>query len=233
VRQAGQRVRITAQLIDAATDEHVWVETYDRNLEDIFAIQTDVAERIVEALKMRLTAREKARIAEQPTESVEAYESFLKGRHFLAKRNEKAIRQAIEQFRLAVEADSSFALAWSGLADGYALLPQYSGEPAEESSAEARAAAERALALDPGLGEAHAALGMAARNLRKMDDADREFRRAIDLSPGYATAHHWYSTYLSSVGRYDEAIAESRRALELDPLGSGAPTRPPAVSTRQ
>jgi adenylate cyclase len=218
VRQAGQRVRITAQLIDAATDEHVWVETYDRNLEDIFAIQTDVAERIVEALRVRLSPREKARIAEQPTESVEAYESFLKGRHFLAKRNENAIRQAIEQFRQAVEADPSFALAWAGLADGYALLPQYSTESAADCFSEARAAAERALALDPGLGEAHAALGMAARNLRKMDDADREFRRAIELSPGYAVAHHWYGTYLSGVGRYDDAIAESRRALELDPL---------------
>jgi TolB-like protein len=218
VRRAGDRVRIAAQLIDARTDEHLWADRYDRNLEDIFAIQTDVAERIVEALKMRLTSREKARIAERPTESVEAYEEYLKGRYFLPKRTEETIRQAIEHFRHAVEADPSFAQAWAGLADGWALLPSYSQAPVDEAYAEARAAAEQALALDPGLGEAHAALGMAARLLWKIEDAEREYRRAIELSPGYATAHHWYGTFLSGMGRRDEAIAELRSALELDPL---------------
>jgi TolB-like protein/class 3 adenylate cyclase/Tfp pilus assembly protein PilF len=218
VRQAGQRVRITAQLIDAATDEHVWVETYDRTLDDVFAIQTDVAERIVEALRVRLSPREKARIAERPTESVEAYQWYLKGRYFLPKRTEEALQQAIEHFRQAVEADPSFAQAWVGMADGYALLTSYSEAPVAESCAEARAAAERALALDPGLGEAHATLGFAAQALWDMDDADREYGRAIQLSPGYATAHHWYGFFLTLQGRHDEAIAELLRALELDPV---------------
>ncbi|MFN2421351.1 MAG: adenylate/guanylate cyclase domain-containing protein [Gemmatimonadota bacterium] len=218
VRRAGDRVRIAAQLIDARTDKHLWAERYDRNLEDIFEIQTDVAERIVEALKMRLTPREKARIAERPTESVEAYEEYLKGRYFLPKRTAEALRQAIEHFRQAVDADPSFAQAWAGLADGYALLPSYSNAPTAESCSEARAAAERALALDPGLGEAHAALGQAARIMSKVEDADREYRRAIELSPGYATAHHWYGNFLSTIGRHDEAVAELQRALELDPL---------------
>jgi len=218
VRRANDRVRIAAQLIDARTDKHLWAERYDRNLEDIFAIQTDVAERIVEALKMRLTSREKARIAERPTESVEAYEWYLKGRYFLPKRTEVALRQAIEQFQKAVEADPSFAQAWAGMADGYALLPSYSEASAAEMASEARAAAGRALALDPGLGEAHAAFGMVARLLGDVGEADREYRRAIELSPGYVTAHHWYGNFLASRGRHDESIAELQKALELDPL---------------
>jgi pentatricopeptide repeat protein len=218
VRRAGDRVRIAAQLIDARTDKHLWAERYDRSLEDIFEIQTDVAERIVEALKMRLTSREKARIAERPTESVEAYEEYLKGRYFLPKRTEEAIRQAIEHFRKAVEVDPSFAQAWAGMADGYALLPSYSETPISEMSSEARAAAGRALALDPGLGEAHAAIGMVAELLGDAEEADRQFRRAIELSPGYATAHHWYGNFLTTKGRHDEAIAELREALDLDPV---------------
>src|SRR5687768_6488374 len=150
VRQAGQRVRITAQLIDAASDEHLWAERYDRDLEDIFAIQTDVAERIVEALEVRLKPREKARLAERPTENLEAYQAYLKGRYFLSRRTTTSLRQAIEWFRKAVEADPSFAQGWAGLADAYALLPSYSVTPTPDAYAEARAAAGRALALDPG-----------------------------------------------------------------------------------
>ena len=136
-------MRITAQLIEARTDVHLWAENYDRDLDDIFAIQTDVAQRIVEALKVHLSPREKARIAEQPTENVEAYQWFLKGRYFLARRTHDFIRQAIERFRKATEADPSFAQAWAGLADAYALLPSYSNEPIPDASADARAAAGR------------------------------------------------------------------------------------------
>ena len=218
IRRAGNRVRITAQLIEARTDVHLWAENYDRDLDDIFAIQTDVAQRIVEALKVHLSPREKARIAEQPTENVEAYQWFLKGRYFLARRTHDFIRQAIERFRKATEADPSFAQAWAGLADAYALLPSYSNEPIPDASADARAAAERALLLDPGLGEAHAALGMTAQNEWDWEAADRELRRAIELSPGYAPGHHWYGNLLSFLGRHSEAIDALRRALALDPL---------------
>ena len=218
VRQAGQRVRITAQLIDAASDEHLWAERYDRDLEDIFAIQTDVAERIVEALRVRLTPKEQARLAERPTDSIEAYQSYLKGRHFLSRRTEAAIRQGIEWFREAVAADPEFAQAWAGLADAYALLPAYSATPVPEACAEARAAAGRALALDPGLGEAHAALGLAAKTEWHWEEAEGEFRRALELAPGYATAYLWYGNFLISRGRTEEALAAIRRALELDPV---------------
>ena len=218
VRQAGQRVRITAQLIDAATDEHLWADRYDRDLEDIFAIQTDVAERIVEALRVRLTPKEQARLVERPTEDVEAYQSYLKGRHFLSRRTEATLRQAIEWFRKAVAADPEFAQAWAGLADAYALLPSYSLTPALEACAEARSAAGRALALDPGLGEAHAALGHVAQNEWNWEEAEREFLRAIELAPGFATAYHWYGLFLSSRGRTEELLAALRRALELDPV---------------
>jgi adenylate cyclase len=218
VRQAGQRVRITAQLIDAATDEHLWAERYDRDLEDIFAIQTDVAERIVEALSVRLKPREKARLAERPTENLEAYQAYLKGRHFLSRRTETTLRQAIEQLRKAVTADPAFAQAWAGLADAYALLPSYSATPALEAYAEARAAAGRALALDPELGEAHAALGFAAAQEWHWEEAEAEYRRALELSPGYAIAYHWYGLFLRGRGRTEEALAALAHALELDPV---------------
>jgi TolB-like protein/class 3 adenylate cyclase/Tfp pilus assembly protein PilF len=218
VRQAGQRVRITAQLIDAATDEHLWAERYDRDLEDIFAIQTDVAERIVEALRVRLTPKEQARLAERPTESIEAYQSYLTGRHFLSRRTEATLRQAIEWFRKAVAADPEFAQAWAGLADTYAVLPSYSPTPGPEACAEGRSAAERALALDPGLGEVHAALGLVAQHESNWEEAEREFRCALELAPGYATAYHWYGNFLSWRGRTEEALAALRRALELDPV---------------
>jgi TolB-like protein/class 3 adenylate cyclase/Tfp pilus assembly protein PilF len=218
VRQAGRRVRISAQLIDAATDEHLWADRYDRDLEDIFAIQTDVAERIVEALRVRLTPKEQARLVERPTESVEAYRSYLKGRHFLSRRTEASLRQAITWFRKAVAADPQFAQAWAGLADAYAILPSYSATPTPEACAEGRLAAGRALALDPGLGEAHAALGVVAENEWNWEEAEREFRSALELSPGNATAFHWYGNFLSWRGRTEEALAALRRALELDPV---------------
>lgn len=218
IRRAGNRVRITAQLIEARTDVHLWAENYDRDLDDIFAIQADVAQQIVEALKVHLSPREKARIADRPTENVEAYQWFLKGRFFLARRTLDSIRQAIELFRKASEADPSFAQAWAGLADAFSLLPSYSAEPIPDASAEARAAAERALLLDPGLGEAHAALGMTAQNEWDWESADRELRRAIELTPGYAPGHHWYGLLLSYLGRHSEAIDALRRALALDPL---------------
>jgi TolB-like protein/class 3 adenylate cyclase/Tfp pilus assembly protein PilF len=215
IRRAGNRVRITAQLIEALSDRHLWAENYDRDLDDIFAIQTDVAERIVGALRVHLTPREKARIAERPTEDVEAYQWFLKGRHFLARR---VLGPAIESFRKATEADPSFAQAWAGLAAAHALQPMHEAQPIAEASATASAAAERALALDPGLSEAHAALGLIADNAWNWRQAEGEFRRAIELSPGSAVSHHWLGYLLSEMGRHEEAIDALRRALELDPL---------------
>jgi TolB-like protein/Flp pilus assembly protein TadD len=217
VQRSGNRVRISAQLIDTRTDEHRWAETYDRDLEDIFAIQSDVAERIVGSLEAALTPVEKAQLEGRPTDSVEAYERYLKGRHFSAQRTSAALEQAVEFFRGAVEADSEFAQAWAGLADTYAVLPFFTEASPAEVRSKVRAAAERALAIDPSLGEPHAALGKTALAAWDWEEAEREYRRALELSPGSATAH-WYGVFLTFRGEHDEAIAAQEHALELDPL---------------
>ena len=218
VQRSGDRVRITAQLIDTRTDEHRWAETYDRDLENIFAIQSDVAERIVGSLQAVLTPVEKAQLEGRPTDSVEAYERYLKGRHFLALRTVAALEQAVEWFRGAVEADPEFAQAWASLAEAYALLPYYTEASPAEARSEVRAAAERAIAINPSLGEPHAALGMTALAAWDWEEAEREYRRAIELSPGLATAHHRYGNFLNYRGEHDAAIAVLEHALELDPL---------------
>jgi TolB-like protein/Flp pilus assembly protein TadD len=218
VRHAGQRVRITAQLIDAGTDEHLWADRYDRDLEDIFEIQTDVAERIVKALRLRLTSRERSQLAEKPTESVEAYEWYLKGRHFLSRRTGTALQQAIDHFRKALTADPKFAQAWIGLADGLTLLTYYGGTSVDEVIEEARAAAEKALTLNPRLGEAHVSLGLIAMTEWKWAEADAHFRRGLELSPGYVPGYHWYGDLLQMTGQTEHAIATLGQALELDPL---------------
>ena len=218
VRRARDRVRITAQLIDAGSDRHLWAENYDRDLDDIFAIQSDVARRIVDTLRMTLTPKEKARMEERPTEDVRAYEWYLKGRHFLSRRTESTLRQAIDRFREAVTADPSFAQAWVGLADALMLLAHYSSTPLAEVADAARSAAERALALDPDLGEAEVSLGFLAFSEWRWEEAERHYRQGLELSPGYAGGHHWFGTHLMRTGRHDDAVVPLRRALSLDPL---------------
>ncbi len=218
VRLVGQRVRITAQLIDAATDQHLWAERYDRHLEDIFAIQSDVAEKIVEALKGRLTPHERARIADQPTESIEAYEWYLKARFLMARRTSESFRRAQTALEKALELDPEYPRAWSALAILWALMPYYTDATVEETAPRAREAAARALELDPDLAEPHAARGMAAMSEWRWDETGREYEEAIRRSPSSATLHQWYGNYLMFRGRPDEAIASHRRAVELDPL---------------
>ncbi|HKY60272.1 MAG TPA: adenylate/guanylate cyclase domain-containing protein [Gemmatimonadota bacterium] len=218
VRQAGRRVRITAQLIDARTDQHLWAERYDRELEDIFAIQSDVAQKIVEALKGKLTSRERARITDRPTTNVEAYEWYLKGRFLMARRTSESFRQAMTAIEKSLEMDSEYARAWSALAALWSLMPYYTGATVAESATRTREAAERALELDPALAEPHAALGAAALSEWKWDEAGREYRKAIELAPSSSIAHQWYGNYLMFRGRPDDAIASHRRAVELDPL---------------
>jgi adenylate cyclase len=218
VRLVGRRVRITAQLIDAATDQHLWAERYDRELEDIFAIQSDVAEKIVEALKGRLTARERARITDRPTGSVEAYEWYLKARSLMARRSSEAFRQAQTALERALELDAEYARAWSALAILWALMPYYTDTQVAEAALRAREAAARALELDPDLAEPHAARGMTAMSEWKWDEVGREYEEAIRRSPSSATLHQWYGNYLMFRGRTEESIASHRRAVELDPL---------------
>lgn len=218
VRQAGRRVRITAQLIDAASDQHLWAERYDRELEDIFEIQSDVAGKIVEALKGQLTTRERARISGRPTESLEAYEWYLKARSLIVRRSSEALRQAQTALEKALELDPEYPRAWAALAILWALMPYYTDTPVADAAPRSREAAARALELDPDLAEPHAARGMTAMSEWKWDEVGREYEEAIRRSPSAAFLHQWYGNYLMFRGRPEEAIASHRRAVELDPL---------------
>lgn len=218
VRRAAERVRITAQLIDASTDEHLWAANYDRDLEDIFAIQADVAERIAEALKVRLDPHQRGRLTEAPTRNVRAYQHYLLGVHFWNRREREAFLRAATEFEAAIGLDPRYAQAWAGLAAVQAFWAVWGPDEASEMLAKATAAAERALELDPHLGEAYAVLAEIRLREWKWQGADRCFRRAIELSPNNATCHQWYAHYLAAMERFDEAFDEIGRALELDPL---------------
>jgi tetratricopeptide (TPR) repeat protein len=197
----------------------MWAETYDRDMKDIFAIQSDVAEKIAAALKAELSPVEKERIERKPTESTEAYNYYLKGRFYWNKRRADDLRRAIEYFKQAIEIDPGYALAYAGLASTYEVLPQYSAVPPKDAMTKAEAAARKALELDPTLAEAHAVLGMTKMQYEwDWVYAESEFKRVIELNPNYPTAHHWYCLRLVVFGRFDEALAESKRAQELDPL---------------
>jgi TolB-like protein/Tfp pilus assembly protein PilF len=221
VRVAGKKLRITAQLIDAATEEHLWAETYDRNLEDAFAIQTDIAKRITKALKVRVLQSETLRLEKKATGIPDAYSLYLKGRHSLNTRTEKGLKDAIEHFEDSIRHDPKFALAYTGLADAYSILASYSLEyvPPKEGFPKAKTAAEKALSLDDHLAEAHASLGLVKFYYEwDWNGAEAEFKKALELNPGYAQAHQYYADFVKSFGRFDEALEEMKKALTLDPL---------------
>ena len=221
VRRAGDRVRIVAQLIDADTDQHLWAETYDRQLTDVFAIQTDVALQIAAALQAELSADERTRIHKEPTRDLQAYQLYLQGRHCLVKFTEPGIRRGIEYFEQAIAKDPAYALAHAGVAMAFTELGGQGGGAVTPAQAYERAkeAAAKALALDGALGEARCMLAF----LKFVCDfdwtgAEAEFKRALDLSPGSADTYDLYGRMLSALTRYDEAIAMVKRAQELDPL---------------
>jgi TolB-like protein/class 3 adenylate cyclase/Tfp pilus assembly protein PilF len=220
VQKAGDQVRVNVQLINALTSAHIWAEIYDRKLTDIFAVESDIAKAIAEALQAKLTGSEKAMIAAQPTSDTTAYELYHKGRSLWEKRSGDNLPKAIAFYEQAIARDPKYALAYAGLANSYVLLPYYFSVPQRDAMAKAREAALKAVEIDPKLAEAHNALG----KILNFDDLDlagaaREFLRAIELQPNNATAHQWYGNGpLDSLGRFDEAIAETKRAVELDPL---------------
>ena len=221
VRVAGKKLRITAQLIDAGTEEHLWSETYDRNLEDAFSIQSEIAKRIARALKVRVLQSETLRLEKKATGIPEAYSLYLKGRHSLNTRTEKGLKDAIQKFESSIKRDPKFALAYTGLADAYSILASYSLEyvPPKEGFPKAKTAAERALSLDDHLAEAHASLGLVKFYYEwDWNGAEAEFKKALELNPGYAQAHQYYADFVKSFGRFDEALEEMRKALVLDPL---------------
>src|SRR5213082_616757 len=220
VEKAADQVRVNVQLINALTDAHLWADTYDRKLTDIFAVESEIAKTIAETLQAKITGSEKSSIAKAPTEDPEAYEFYLKGRFFWNKRTGTDLRKAIEYFNQAVAKDPNYALAYVGLSDSYLLLPNYGSTSSQEALPQARGAAKKALELDNTLAEAHASSG---RILSGYDyDFERaiaEFERAIQLNANYATSYHWISNGpLTARGEFDRAITEGKRAVELDPL---------------
>jgi tetratricopeptide (TPR) repeat protein len=219
VLRSGNHVRISAQLIDAAADRHLWANTYERELGDVIALQGDLAAAIAEQVHVRLTSKEREGLARADRVNPEAYDEYLKGRNEWGKRTQAGLEEARRHFLSAAEIDPRFALAYAGLADVYVLQDTYSGLRAEEALPRAEEAARKALEIDDQLAEAYPALGL-VKLYRRWDwaGAEADFKRAIELRPNYATAHHWYSILLRDRGRFDEAITEARRALELDPL---------------
>jgi len=221
VLRSGDQVRITAQLIEASTDKHLWSQSYEGELRDTLALQNKVARAIADQIRINLTPQEQAALKDVKVVNPQAYESYLKGRYFWNKRTADGLKVALAYFNQAIEEDPKYAEAYSGLADTYALLGdwQYAVMTPKEAFPKAKAAAIKALDLDNALGEAHNSLAFVLDGFDwDFDSAGKEFRRAIELNPGYATAHHWYAWHLSLLGRFDEAIAEMRKALNLDPL---------------
>src|SRR5262245_29948162 len=220
VQKTGDAVRVNVQLINALNDAHLWGDIYDRKLTDIFGVESDIATTIADNCQAKLTAEEKRSISSQPTSDTTAYELYLKGRSLWGKRGGENLRQAIAFYEQAIARDPNYALAYSGLAEAYVILPNYTAVVASrEAFSKAKAAALKALQLDDKLAEAHTALADVLFNDFDMAGSISEFQRAIALNPNYATAHQWYGCDpLRALGRFDEAIAEGKRAVELDPL---------------
>src|SRR5438046_4561239 len=220
VQKANDQVRVNVQLINALSDAHLWADTYDRKITDIFAVESEISKTIADTLQAKLTGSEKISIAKVPTANTEASELYLKGRFIWNKPTGADLKRAIDYFNQAIAKDPNYAVAYAGLADSYTLLSVFSAASPQDSIPQARVAAKKALELDNTLAEAHASSG---RILSGYDyDFERaiaEFERAIQLNPNYATSYHWISNGpLTARGEFDRAITEGKRAVELDPL---------------
>jgi TolB-like protein/Tfp pilus assembly protein PilF len=219
VQKSGDAVRVNVQLIKAANDSHVWAETFDRKLTDIFSVESDVAKAIADQLRAHITRQEEQVIAAKPTKNIEAYDAYLRGRYFWNKRTSDGIKHAIEHFQQSIERDPDFALGYAGLADSYIGLTFYNFAAPHETMPKAKESAIKALALDDTLAEAHASLAHVLMNYDwNWSAAQKEFKRSIELKPDYATAQEWYAIhYLTATGRLEEAVQEMKKALELEP----------------
>ncbi len=219
VRKAGSRLRITVQLTSVGDERTLWSERFDREISDVFAIQDEITGTIVRTLRSTLLGELGDPTPVRYTANVRAYSLYLKGRYWWNRRSQAALKEGIKFFEQAIEEDPGYALAYSGLADSYALDLDYRGAPVREGMERARAEAQKALQLDETLAEAHTSLGW-VMFIYDWDwpGANREFSRAVELNPRYSTAHQWRSWFLAAMGRFDEALSEGRAALELDPL---------------
>jgi adenylate cyclase len=219
VRKSGSMVRVTAQLINANTEGHLWSSKYDRNMEDIFAVQSDIAEQVAEALRIRLLPTERMAMERKATESLDAYTAYLKGRFYWNQRTREGLTKAITFFEQAIEKDPRYAQAYAGIADSYGVLVNYGFLRPEEGLPKANASAMKALELGEGFAEAHASHAVVLWNSWDFKGAGKELRTALELNPSYARAHQWYGDYLHFVEKKpEEAIAEKQRSRELDPL---------------
>jgi len=216
-RKAGNRIRVTTQLIDVVGDRHLWSQNYDRNLEDVFEVQSDVAKQVADALRVKILSPEIERIEKKPTGSTNAYTLYLRGRYLWNTRRIEDVRKAAEYFEEAVKEDPGFALGYAGLAD-CSLILHNRGFDLQANLEKAKTMVAKALELDPELPEAHATRGLALENEHNLKEAEEEFRRAIELKPNYAFAHMWYHSLLLSQLRWDEALQQIEKALGLDPL---------------
>jgi adenylate cyclase len=222
VRKAGNQVRVTVQLVNGEQDRHEWAESYDRKLDDIFAIQSDISQKVAEVLRVQLLANEKERLQKVPTRSVDAYTLFLKGRSHLNERTHQGFQKAIGYFEEAVKRDPRYASAFAGLSDTYMLLENWGSMSPRDAWPLAMQYAVKALEIDDTLAEAHTSMATCL-TFTKWDwkGAEREYRRALELSPSYATGHHWYAFSLLQVQRrWVEAIREIAEAAKLDPFSS-------------
>ncbi len=215
----GHQIRVHAQLIRAATDEHIWAGEYQREYQSILEVQEEVARNIVEQIELNLTPEERARLASGPPVDPHAYESYLKGRYYFSQRTEDALHKSIAAFQQAITSDPAYAPAYSGLAEAYAMLGFRGGLPSKDALSAARKAALKAIELDNSLAEPHACLAFIAETYDwDWPGAERQYKQALELSPGYAQAHNWYAGYLTYTGRFNEGVTEATRARELDPL---------------
>src|ERR1019366_4254923 len=219
VLKSANQVRITAQLIDARTDKHLWAQSYAGELRDVLALQNQVSMAIADQIRIKLKPHEEVVFRDMRVVNPEALEAYLKGRYFWNKRTKDGLERAIEYLNQAISDDPNYALAYSGLADCYDLVPDYAEISSAEALPKAKAAALKAIELDDTLAEAHTSL---AGFLHDYDwdfrGAEKEYRRVLELNPNYSVAYDWYADLLSELGRHEEAIAQNNRARELDPL---------------
>jgi serine/threonine-protein kinase len=220
IAQIGDQLTLNLELVDVRTENILWSQRYSRKQTDLVSLQSEIARDVSTNLKAKLSGAVETKVTRTATADPEAYQAYLKGRYYWNRRTAENLIKAIEQFKSATDRDPNYALAFVGLADCYAVLNEYAGLPTSETVPQAKAYAERALAIDGQLAEPHATLGLINESLWQWGEAEKELKRAIELNPNYPTAYHWYSIFLKNVGRNDEAAAMIKRAQGLDPLSS-------------
>ena len=220
IRKSGNMIRITAQLIEVSKGTHLWSETYDREMKDVFTLQDEISKMIVDILKIKLSGNQTNQLAGSFTKNTEAYEDYLRGRYHWNTRSDEGIKKAIGYFEEAIKKDSNYAAAYSGLADTYVTLYDYELMSFDESTSKAKEAAQRALKINDKLAEAHNSLAHIDLHEWKWENAEQGFRKAITLDPTYILAHHWYALCLTAIGKTNEAVTQMEKARELDPLST-------------